>query len=200
MVSEDSQRLGWFPEVHRLLDLRNFDDPVDRQVSAAFHQSDDSYELLKVVSLRSSQWVLLEEGDDLRAEVIKTLNAISKEILPMIVMSTIPKHLSAPEELNEILENVSTGLALNNRKFRSDLPLQSHLRTSIDGTAEAAFPIYETHDPSGVAEPFLLIFRRGPCQPHTVRIVTAIHAFTLIRGWDTKPMTSTNGYTGFSSI
>ena len=54
MVSEDSQSLGWFSEVHRLLDLRNLDDPVCRQVSTELHQSDDPYELLEIVSLRSS--------------------------------------------------------------------------------------------------------------------------------------------------
>jgi hypothetical protein len=47
-------------------------------MSAEFHQLDDPCELLEVMSLRSPQWVLLEEGNDLRAEVIEPLHAITK--------------------------------------------------------------------------------------------------------------------------
>lgn len=32
------------------------------------------------------------------------------------------------------------------------------------------------------SQPFLLIFRRGPCQPHTSRIVTSVHGSTLDKG------------------
>ena len=41
MVSEDSQDFGWFPVIHRLLDLRDLDDPGDREVSPHLHQLDD---------------------------------------------------------------------------------------------------------------------------------------------------------------
>ena len=78
----------------------------------------------------------------------------------MIVVSTVPKHFPAPEELDEFLENIAAGFTLDNCEFRSNLPLQSHLRASIDRATETAFTIDETHNPSWVDESFLLIFRR----------------------------------------
>ncbi len=78
MVSEDSQQFRGFAEVHRLCDLRDFDDPLEREVSAELHQSDDPSEPGEVVSLRGSQWVLLEEGDDDLGEVSVSMNAITE--------------------------------------------------------------------------------------------------------------------------
>lgn len=114
MVSEDSQDLGWFSEIHRLLNLSDFDDSVDRQVTTLFHQLDYRCELLKILLLRSSEWVFLEEWNDVRADVVEPLHAISEEILPMIVVSTVSKDFPAPEELNEFLKYVPAGFALNN--------------------------------------------------------------------------------------
>ena len=153
-------------------------------MSTELHQLDDPYELLEIVSLRSSQWVFIEEGDDLGAEIIEPLHAIPKYVFSVVVVTAVPENLAAPEELNEFLENIPAGLSLNNRKLRANLPLQSHLRTSIDRDAEAALPINETHNPSWVIEPFLLIFRRGLFRPLTFRIVTAIHITTLLIRYD----------------
>ena len=64
MASEDSQRFGGLPKVHRLHDLRDLDETWHREVPAVIHELDDFGELGEVVSLRRSQRVLLEERDD----------------------------------------------------------------------------------------------------------------------------------------
>jgi hypothetical protein len=176
MVSEDSQGLGWFPMIHRLRDLRNLDNAFHREVSTETHQLDDPYELLEVSPLRSSQWVLPEERDDLGTEILDSVDVVSEEILTMIVTSPVAIDSAAAEETNQFLESITTRLSLYHVESRSHLPSESHLVTSIDGTAEAAFSIYETHNPSCGREPFLLVFR-------TRQFVTT-HVITLKRGTD----------------
>jgi hypothetical protein len=186
MVSEDSQYLGRFPVVHRLLDLGDLHDPRHREVPAEFHQLDDSNELLEVLPLRSSQWVLLEERNDLGAEILKPVDVKPKEILPVVVTSPIPIDPPATEKVDQSFQRVTTRLSLYDIEGWPHLPLESHLVTTVDGAAEAAFPIHEAHDPSDGLEPFLLVFR-------TRRIVT-VHVTTVSVGSDTA---GTARYTGF---
>ena len=96
----------------------------------------------------------------------------------MIVSPSVSIDFAATEEPNQFLESVTTRLSLDDIKCWSYLPSESHLVTSIDGAAEAALSIYETHNPSCGREPFLLVFR-------TRRIVTA-HVNTLEVGTDTN--------------
>lgn len=57
-------------------------------------------------------------------------------------------------------------------EFGTDLPSQGHDVISVDGDAETAFSIHETHDPFA-AEPFLLIVRRDHSIVTHRRIFTA---------------------------
>src|SRR5438309_322492 len=98
MVSEDSQHLGWFPMIHRLGDLRDLDHAKHVQMSAELHQFDDSTELLEVDSLRGSKWVLSEERDDLRPQILESIDVVPEKILPVIVSSSIAIDLAASEE------------------------------------------------------------------------------------------------------
>ena len=98
MVSEDSQHLGWFSVIHRLLDLRDLNDSIETHVSSKFHELDDLYELLEILSLRSSQWVLSEERDDLGSEVFESVDVEPKEILLVVVPPSIDVDLAAPKE------------------------------------------------------------------------------------------------------
>lgn len=98
MVSEDSQSLGWFAVIHRLLDFRDLDDSIDRHMSAELHQLGDPYELLEVSSLRSSQWILEEERHDLRAEILEPIDVEPEEILLVVVTSPVDIDLPASEE------------------------------------------------------------------------------------------------------
>jgi hypothetical protein len=147
MVSEDSQHFGWFAEVHRLGDLRDFDNPLKREVPAEPHQSDDPSELHEVVSLRCSQWVLLEERNDDLGEVSVSLNAITEEILPMIVVPAVAIDTAAAEPPHHVFENITTRCALNDGELGSDLPTQGHRAATVDGAAKAAFSIYEPDNP-----------------------------------------------------
>ena len=168
MVSEDSQNLGRLPMVHRLSDLRDLDETWHREVPAASDQVDDLRELGEVVSLRRSEWVLLEEWDDHALQVSDAEHLIGAEILPMIVMAAVDVDLAAAEESNHLFEHVATRFALDDGELRLHLPSESHRALSEDGGAETAFPIHETHQPTDGGEPFLLIVRT----PH---IVTATH-------------------------
>ena len=69
-------------------------------MSSLFHQLDDPAELLKISSLRSSQWVLFEERNDLRPEVFKPVDVVSQQIFAVIVASTIQIDLPASEEFD----------------------------------------------------------------------------------------------------
>jgi hypothetical protein len=190
MASEDSQDLGRFPVIHHLRDLRNLDDSFHREVPTELHQLDDPYELREVLLFRSSKWVLSEERNDPGTEILESIDVVPEEILAMIVTSAIAVDPAAPKEPNQLLESITTRLSLYDIKCWSHLPSESHLVTSINGAAEAAFSIHETHNPSCGREPFLLVFR-------TRRIVT-VHISTLERGADTKRVPT--GILGFSSI
>src|SRR5262245_12198486 len=177
MVSEDSQHLGRLPEVHRLLDLCDLDQTRDREMPALIHQLDDPSELGEVVSFRCSQWVRLEERDDDVPEISVPLDAVPEEILTMVVVPAVAVHATAAEELDHLFEHVTTRCTLHDGKFRSNLPSESHRVATIDGAAEAAFPIDETHEPPNGGESFLLVFR-------TRGIVTDVHRRTLGTGCD----------------
>ena len=177
MASEDSQDLGWFPMIHRLNDLRNLNDAWHRKVPTELHQLDNSAELLEVIPFRSSKWVLLEEWDDLRTEILESIDVVPEEVLTVIVSSSIPINLAASEEAHQLLQCITARLSLHDVERRSHLPFESHLVTSVDGAAEAAFSIHEAHDPSDGRESFLLVFR-------TCRVVTARHNRSVTTGYD----------------
>ena len=106
MASEDSQHLGWFSVVHRLLDLRYLGNATKCHMPTELHQLDDPYELLEVLSLRSSQWVLSKEGHDLGAEVVQPVNVEPQEVFLVVVASSVDIDLAASEEPLQIFEYV----------------------------------------------------------------------------------------------
>jgi hypothetical protein len=192
MASEDSQCLGWLSEVHRLRDLCNLDETWHREVPTLIHELDDPSELGEVVSLRGSQWVLLEERDDDVPQVAVPRHAVPVQIFTVVISPSVDVDTPTAEEFHEFLENVAARCALDDYKRRLNLPSKSHRTISEDRATKTAFPIYETHRPSYDAESFLLVFR-------TLCIVTAMHDRTLRDGCDTL-MASSKRYTGFSSI
>ena len=177
MVSEDSQDLGWLSVVHRLRDLRNLNDSRHGEVPPELHQLDDTSEFLEVVPLRGSQGMLPEERHDHGAEVIEPLHAIPVHVFPMIVVPAVAIDLAASEEPNHVLQDGAARGTLSDGKFGSNLPPQGHLAASVDGNAETALPVNESHDPSDGRESFLLVFR-------TSRIVTPAHARNVPVGYD----------------
>jgi len=179
MVSEDSQHLRWLPMVHRLHDLRDLDETGHREVPTENEEVDDLGELGEVSSLRRSQRVSLEERNDHASQLGQSIDRVRSEMLPMVVVAAVDVDVPAAEEPSHLLEHVATRLTLDDGELRAHLPSELHRALSIDGATEAAFPIYETHQPCGGEEPFLLIFR-------TLCIVTDVHVTTLHTGYDTN--------------
>lgn len=103
----------------------------------------------------------------------------------MVVVSAVQIHPSAVEELNEIVQDLSTGSPLDNGEGRLDLPAESHLRALDDWSAEAPFAVDEPDDPSNVLESFLLVSRRGALYATRHRIFTA-HVSVVPEGYDKK--------------
>jgi hypothetical protein len=112
------------------------------------HHLDHLCELLEVVSLRRPQWMLHEEWNDRRSEVVDPLYAVAQEIFPMVVSAPVQVHLAAPEELNEVLEHLPARCALNDCEFRTDLPSEGHLWAPEQWAAEAALTVHEADDPA----------------------------------------------------
>ena len=54
MVSEDSQKLGWFSMIHRLSNLGDFNETINGQMPSLVHEIDDRRELVEVCALRGS--------------------------------------------------------------------------------------------------------------------------------------------------
>jgi len=85
MVSEDSQDLGWLPLIHGLSDLSDLDDARHHQVLTLINETNNLCELVEVFMLRSSQRVLLEEGDNYVPQVREPSHVIPAKIFPVIV-------------------------------------------------------------------------------------------------------------------
>ena len=93
--------------IHRLSDPGDLHDPRDREMSANRHQIDDPRELIEVVSLRGSEWVLLEERDDDLTKVTEPAHDVPEHVLPMIVVPRIRVDLPASEEADHVFQDVT---------------------------------------------------------------------------------------------
>ena len=188
MASEDSDQLSsGFLSVHRLSDLRDIGDPLDCEVMTGVDQLNAARELLEVALLRCSQRVVTKERNDRLDQIRPTPHHEAKQVLPVIVVALVAKHLTNPKER---LELVQAGHAL--RALRHDKLMTYLVPSSAAGPAqsatlahetnrEASFSVYKTNNPAESNQPFLLIFR-------TAQIVT-VHNRSLGRVPD--------GYTGF---
>ena|ERR1039458_9440932 len=108
MVSEDSQNTGWFASVHRLRDSGDLFDPRHRPMRSQLHQFDDVSELVEVISLRGSQLICLEEWNNRVAKFREPRDAIAAEVHSVVVMSTIDRDMTAPEDLCQLFQNLTT--------------------------------------------------------------------------------------------
>ena len=116
----------------------------------------------------------------------------------MVITATVEVDTTALKEINEIVQDLSTGSSLDNGKDRLNLPAESHLGALDDWSAEAPLAIDEPDDPSSVLESFLLVSRRGALYATRHRIVTA-HAQDVPDGYDRNERVP-DGCTGFPSI
>jgi hypothetical protein len=168
-VSEDSQEGGLLALVHLLGDRRDLRDAVELEVTSAPHQPQDLAKTHQILGLRGAQGHLVEEREDPLLDVSSPANAPPKDILSMVVATSVPVDRAAAEKRLKQLERRNAPLALRDDEFGSNLPTQLHHGASIDVHAEAAFAVDEPSDPAFQPEPFLLII----CTRHVVTILPA---------------------------
>ncbi len=171
--------------VHRLLNSGDVSQPIEGQMTTFLHYVDDGRELLEVFSLCGAELMLPEERDYPFNQICPSAHHVPQEILPMVVMAPIQIDPSAFEEINEIVQDLSTGSSLDYGESRLNLPAKGHTWALDNRGAEAPVSVDEPNDPSNVLESFLLIFRRGALYATRHRIVTA-HIPSVPRGSDKK--------------
>ena len=108
MVSEDSQDIGWLSMIHRLRDLGYLNQAGNREVLALLHETKHRRELLEVLTLRSSELVLLKERDDHVPQIRKPRHAVPVNVFPVIVMPAVHIHLAASEEACKAFQHITT--------------------------------------------------------------------------------------------
>ncbi len=164
MVSEDSDQLGsGLLAIHRFRDLGDLDQTVPGQMLTAVDQLEAAHELVEVRRLRGPQWVLLEERNDHFQKVSATMNSVQVHVLAVVVVTSVHVHPSDPEELTNVVEHRDAASALDHREVVIDLVagfvafsmLSFRLPDEADG--EATFSVYETSNPVGIDQSFLLI-------------------------------------------
>jgi hypothetical protein len=104
MVSEDSEELvPGLSSVHRLRDLNDLDETVDRLVTACRDEFDTAGELLEVLLLRAAERMLLEEWNDRFEQVRSPSHDVPIQMLPMVVVPLVRDHLTNAKELTELV-------------------------------------------------------------------------------------------------
>src|SRR4051794_4686476 len=107
MVSEDSdQVVSGLPPVHCLGDFGDLYETVDIQMTSGGDELDTPSELLEVLLLRGPHRVLPEERDYRLQQIRAAPHHVSVQVLPMVVVSGVCKHLADTEEVAKLIEDV----------------------------------------------------------------------------------------------
>src|SRR5207249_879481 len=112
--------------VHRLDNLSDLTESVDRKMHSPIHHFEDPFELKEVLAFRRTKWICFEERNDHFPKIVPPIDLIAHQILAMIVVPAVAIYLAAPKEVPNQLEDVSAALTLNNRKDRLHLPAAAH--------------------------------------------------------------------------
>ena len=173
--------------VHRLSDLRDFNQAGHGEVPAGLADLETACEALEVMPLCRPQRMRPEERNDELRELVPCTDDEPVQVLLMVVAAPIDRHRANAEEVPELVEAGGATRSLHNDEAVAHLvsgsvaspPSPMGLFGEADG--ETTLPIYEADYPAGPDQPFLLVFR-------TSRIVTA-HTTRVGRVPD--------GYSGF---
>lgn len=152
--------------VHRLRYAGDCGQARHREMATLDHQPNDTGELFKLTLLCRSQGVHFEKRNDVAHKITERPDIVAVQVLPMVVMPTVPADMATPEESLQLVQNLHTPLPLHHRELRLDLPAKATRAVPEDRNAEASFAVDEADDPLLESWPFLLIGRTG-------RIVTA---------------------------
>jgi hypothetical protein len=144
----------------------------------------------EVVSLRCPERILREERNDRLQQVVSSPDNVLTEVFTVIIVTPVDVDSACAEELQQLLEAVSTPLTLRNDESVEHLeaspvalsPRAAWLPHVADG--EAPFPVYKAgHPATELDQSFLLIFRTH-------------HVVTMISVGSDGTMSSV-GFTGF---
>ena len=133
--------------IHRLLNLSDLTETVNREMQTFIHHPDDFPELQKLIKLCRSQWMHFEERNDDLAQMPLVPHVVDEEIFAMIVVPPVAIDVSASEEVLHHFEDVDASFTLHNCKAGLTLPSDRHHRIAIDRGAEAALTVDEADDP-----------------------------------------------------
>jgi hypothetical protein len=118
MVSEDSDLVvSRFLAVHRLHDLEDSDQTVACQMPAFGHHLDAAGKRFEVSTLRSPEWMLLEEWNDHFQQLYSCSDRVAVQVLSVIVVAVVDQHASDPEKLLQVVETVDAFRALSHREL-----------------------------------------------------------------------------------
>jgi hypothetical protein len=106
MASEDSDQFGpGLLAVHRLSDLRDIGQPLEGEVMTCRNLLDATRELLEVALLRRSHRVPAKERTDRFDQLRAAPYHEAIQMLTMVVIALVAKHLTDTEERNELMAN-----------------------------------------------------------------------------------------------
>lgn len=160
--------------VHRFRHPCDLTEPVHCEVNALAHQPYDVGELDELTLLCRSQWMCFEKRNDRPNEITEGPDAVSVQVFPMVIVTSVAAHVAALEKLLQLVQNLHAPRSLYHAEVRLYLPTKPTAAVPEDRNTEAAFAVDEADDPLLESWPFLLIGR-------TDRIVTA-HAPHLTKG------------------
>jgi hypothetical protein len=192
MASEDSDELvSGFSSIHRLSNLSDLDETGRRPVGAGGDEVDASCELLEVSVLRGVARMPPEERNDRLQQICPPSHDVAVQVLPVVVVPVVDKHLTHSEELMELVETGEASLSLRHDELMSHLVAglvaasTRSARLPNEPDREASFFVYKTdHPATELDQPFLLVFRTR----HFVTVGVL------------ADVTSSARFTGFSSI
>jgi hypothetical protein len=118
MVSEDSDELvPGFTPIHRLRYLCDLSQTIECPVVTTRDEIETESELLEVESLGSPQRMPLEERNHRFEKVRAATHDIAVQMLPVVVIPPVRKHLPHSKKLTEFMETVDAAGALCHRKL-----------------------------------------------------------------------------------
>ena len=186
MASEDSDQLvSGFAAVHGSDDFHDRREALIAEMLVVLHAFDAGRELLEVLALGGSQWILPKERDHHVEEILSPAHHVSVERLAMVIAAAVDHHRADTEEVPQLVQTPDATRALGDDEFMKHLIAGSvahsaiAVRLSHQAEGEASFSVHKANHPADSDQPFLLIVR-------TRHIVTVPSA--------SAPGTSSAGY------
>ena len=121
------------------------------------HQSNDLRKADELVPLRRSQWMCFEKRNDRSDEITEGPDAVSVQVFPMVIVTSVATYMAAFEEPLQLVQNMHAPRSLDHGEVRLNLPTETTTVVPEDRNTEAAFAVDEADDPLLETWPFLLI-------------------------------------------